>query len=132
MVKLIEEEDATNSVELVYKDIKNNFDMIPNLFKAMAASDPVWLEMNWYREKKIMIEDGPLDKKTRELIAFAVSVINNCEYCSLAHEVMAYRQGATQDEINHARQVIELFTSFNAIANSFSDLPCDIKLKQGN
>ena len=129
MVKLLEEEAATDSVEIVYQDIKHNFGMIPNLFKAMAASDPVWLEMNWYREKQIMIEPGPLDKKTRELIAFAVSVVNNCEYCSLAHEAMAHKQGASMEEIHHARQVIELFTSFNAIANSFSDLPCDIKLK---
>ena len=129
MVKLLEEEDATNSVELIYKDIKDNFCMIPNLFKAMAAADPTWLELNWYREKQIMIESGPLEKKTRELIAFAVSIVNNCEYCSSAHEMMAHQQGASMEEINHARQVVELFSSFNAIANSFPDLPCDIKLK---
>lgn len=129
MVMLLEEKDATNSVELIYKDIKDNFGMIPNLFKAMAAIDPTWLELNWYREKQIMIENGPLEKKTRELIAFAVSIVNNCEYCSSAHEMMAHQQGASMEEINHARQVVELFSSFNAIANSFPDLPCDIKLK---
>ena len=80
MVKLLEEEDATNSVELIYKDIKDNFGMIPNLFKAMAAADPIWLELNWYRENQIMIESGPLEKKTRELIAFAVSMVNNRKY----------------------------------------------------
>lgn len=51
MVKLLEE-DATNNVEIIYKDIKNNFSMVPNLFKAMAAIDPNWLELNWYRENK--------------------------------------------------------------------------------
>jgi len=76
-----------------------------------------------------MIEDGPLDRKTRELIAFAVSVINNCEYSSLAHEKMARNQGASEEEINHARQVIELFASFNAIASSFPKIPCDIKFE---
>jgi len=129
MVKLLEEEDATNNVEIIYKDIKNNFGMIPNFFKAMAAADPSWLELNWYREKQIMIEAGPLDKKTRELIAFAVSVVNNCEYCSSAHEMMAQQQGASKKEISHVRQIIELFASFSAIANSFPDLPSDIKPK---
>ncbi len=124
---LLEEQESTGTTKIVYDDIKRTFGIIPNLFKVMAAADPDWLEMNWYREKKIMIEEGPLDRKTRELIAFAVSVINNCEYCSLAHEKMARMQGASQDEINHARQVIELFASFNAIANSFTDLPSDIK-----
>jgi len=127
MVKLLQDEEATDTAKFVFNDIKQTFGMIPNLFKAIAAADPCWLEMNWYREKKIMIEEGPLDRKTRELIAFAVSVINNCEYCSLAHEKMARMQGASEEEINHARQVIELFASFNAIANSFPDLPCDIK-----
>ncbi len=129
MVKLLEEEDAINGVELIYSDIKENLGMVPNLFKAMAAIDPIWLELNWYREKQIMIDSGPLDKKTRELVAFAVSVVNNCDYCFSAHEMMAHKKGASLEEINHVRQIIELFTSFNVIANSFSDLPCDIKLK---
>jgi len=127
MVELLQEEEAAGTAKLVYDDIKQTFGMIPNLFKAMAAADPCWLEMNWYREKKIMIEEGPLDNKTRELIAFAVSVVNNCEYCSLVHENMARMQGASKDEINHARQIIELFASFNVITNSFPDLPCDIR-----
>jgi len=47
----------------------------------------------------------------------------------LAHEAMAGQLGATKDEINHAKRVIELFSSFNAIANSMHDLPCDIRPK---
>lgn len=127
MTDLLEENEATGKVQDVYADIKNSFGMVPNLFKAMAAADPDWLEMNWEREKAIMLEDGPLDKKTRELIAFTVSVINKCEYCILAHEAMALKQGVTKQEMAHTRQVIELFSSFNAIANSYQDLPCDIK-----
>ncbi len=129
MTKLITEDQATAKTKEVYQDIKNTFGMVPNLFKAMAAADPEWLEINWQREKTIMIEEGPLDRKTRELIALTVSIVNNCEYCSLAHEAMAGHMGATKEEINHAKRVIELFASFNAIANSFNDLPCDIRPK---
>lgn len=127
MTKFINEEQATGKTKEVYDDIIKSFGMVPNLFKAMAAADPDWLAMNWEREKAIMIKDGPLDRKTRELIALAVSIINNCDYCSMAHEAMAGHMGASKDEINHAKRIIELFASFNAIANSFHDLPCDIK-----
>lgn len=127
MVNMISEEEATGKTKAVYDDIRSNFGMVPNLFKAMAAVDPDWLEINWQREKKVMVDDGPLDHKYRELIALAVSIVNNCEYCTLAHEAIAGKQGASQEEIGHAKQVIELFASFNAIANSFQGIPCDIK-----
>lgn len=129
MTRLISEDQATGKTQEIYQDIKNSFGMVPNLFKAMAAADPDWLALNWQREKAIMIEEGPLDRKTRELIALTVSILNNCEYCSLAHEAMAGQVGASKDEINHAKRVIELFASFNAIANSLHDLPCDIRPK---
>jgi len=129
MTRLLSEEQATGKTQEVYEDIKQTFGMVPNLFKAMAAADPDWLAINWQREKSIMVEDGPLDRKTRELIAMSISIINNCEYCSLAHEAMAGHLGASNAEINHAKQVIELFASFNAIANAYHNIPCDIKPK---
>lgn len=128
MTKLISEEQAEGTVREVYDDIRSKFGMVPNLFKTMAH-DPEWLETNWTREKRIMLEDAPLDHKTRELIAMAVSFVNNCDYCTLAHEAMARRVGASEAEIVHARQVIELFSSFNAIANAHPDMECDIKPK---
>jgi len=130
MTKFITEEQATGKTKEIYKDIKKTFGMVPNLFKAMAAADSDWLAINWQREKNIMIGEGPLDRKTRELIALTVSIVNNCEYCSLAHEAMAEHMGASKDEINHAKRVIELFSSFNAIANSYRDMPCDIRPKE--
>ena len=130
MAKLLEPANATGKVKEIYADIESKFGVVPNLFKAMAAADPDWLELNWNREKKIMLEDGPLDHKTRELIAMAVSIINNCDYCKLAHEAMAVGQGASREEVNHAKRVVELFSSFNAVAHSFDNLPCDIKPPQ--
>ena len=52
MTQLISEDQATEKTKEVYQDIKDTFGMVPNLFKAMAASDPEWLEINWQREKK--------------------------------------------------------------------------------
>ncbi|MDH5479978.1 MAG: carboxymuconolactone decarboxylase family protein [Nitrosomonas sp.] len=129
MTHFLEPQDATGLAKEIYDDIEANFGMVPNIFKAMGAADPKWLAINWQREKQIMLEDGPLDRKTRELIAMAVSMTNNCEYCSFAHETMALNEGVTEEMLSHAKQVIELFSSFNAIIHSYPGMPCDIKPK---
>ena len=125
MSALLSEEDATGKAKQIYDDIQKSFGMVPNFFKAQASVDPDWLELNWQREKKIMIDEGALDRKTKEIIALAVSLVNGCEYCSLAHESVALMTGASQHEINEAKKVVELFCSFNSIADSLR-VPCDI------
>jgi uncharacterized peroxidase-related enzyme len=127
MSKLVLEEEAMGKVAEVYADIKEKFGMVPNFFKAQAAIDADWLEVNWQRTKHIMLSSDGLDRKTRELIAFAVSEVNHCEYCTLAHETMARMSGATDREINQTRQIIELFCRFNAIADTLR-VPCDVSL----
>ncbi len=130
MSVLLSEQDATGKAKQIYDEIQEAFGMVPNFFKAQAAIDPEWLELNWQREKKIMIEEGGLDRKTKELIAMVVSLVNGCEYCSLAHESVALMSGASQEEVNDAKKVVELFSSFNAIADSLR-IPCDIIPPQG-
>ncbi len=125
MSTLLSEEDATGKAKQVYDEIRESFGMVPNFFKAQAAVDPEWLALNWQRQKLIMLADGALDRKTKELLALAVSLVNGCEYCSLAHEGVALMSGASQEEVNEAKKVVELFASFNAIADSLR-VPCDI------
>jgi AhpD family alkylhydroperoxidase len=74
---------------------------------------------------------GGLERKTKELIALAVSLVNRCEYCCLAHETMALMSGATEQEINETKAVIELFASFNSIADSLR-IPCDVTPMMAN
>ena len=125
MIKLVSEDEAQGKVTEVYAEIKQEFGTVPNFFKAQAAVDADWLEVNWQREKVIMLSSGGLDRKTRELIAYAVSEVNRNEYCTLAHEGMAREAGATDQEIGQTRQIIELFCSFSAIAETLS-VPIDI------
>lgn len=126
MSALLSEEDATGKAKEVYDEIRAAFGMVPNFFKAQAAVDPEWLALNWQREKLIMLAEGALDRKTKELLAMAISLVNGCEYCSLAHESVALMSGASQEEVNEAKKVVELFASFNAIADSLR-VPCDIR-----
>ena len=123
---LIEVEDATGKVKEVYEDIERHFGMVPNFFKAQAAVDPSWLEVNWQRLKLIMLAETGLDRKTRELIALTVSLVRGCEYCSLAHETMALMTGATPDDVAEVKKIVELFASFTSIADSLQ-VPCDVR-----
>src|SRR5512135_3430747 len=80
-VKLIPEEEATGKVKALYQEIKERLgtDFVPNLYRAMA-SNPEYLEANWRKDQAIMSESKRLDPLTKEIIAVAVSAVNNCHY----------------------------------------------------
>ncbi len=80
MGKLLSEAEARGQVAEVYEDIKACFGMVPYFFKVQAAVAPGWLDLNWQMTKHIMLSAGGLDRKTRELIALAVSDVNHCAY----------------------------------------------------
>ncbi len=115
----------TGRTQEILDEIQNTLGMIPNFYKAQAEVDPVWLELNWNRMKAIMLSEGALDRKTKELLAMTVALVSRSEYCSLAHETMARMSGATESEVTETKRVIELFSSFTAIAESLR-VPCDI------
>jgi alkylhydroperoxidase family enzyme len=80
-IKLIPEEEATGKVKEIYGEIKSQLgiDFVPNLYRVMA-SKPDYLEANWSKVKAIMVEEGKLDRLTKEIIAVAVSAVNACDY----------------------------------------------------
>lgn len=125
MGSLISDEEATGKVKDIFDEIKTNMGMVPNFFRAQAGEDPEWLALNWTRWKVIMGQERSLDRKTKELVAMAVSIVNSCQYCSLAHEAMALMVGASEAEITETKEVIELFASFTKIADSLQ-IPCDV------
>jgi len=80
-IKLIHEDEATDKVKEIYEDIKARLgiDFVPNLYKVMAAK-PGYLEANWNKVKEVMIQQGKLDRLTKEIVAVAVSAVQGCEY----------------------------------------------------
>jgi alkylhydroperoxidase family enzyme len=81
VTKMIAEDEATDRVAEIYAEIKSAFgiDFVPNMYKVMAPN-PAYLEANWNRVKAVMIEQGRLDRLTKEIIAVAVSAVNSCDY----------------------------------------------------
>ena len=80
-VKMVSEQEATGRVREIYQEIMTQLgiDFVPNLYKVMA-SKPGYLEANWIKTKAVMVEDGKLDRLTKEVIAVAVSAANACDY----------------------------------------------------
>ena len=117
MVALISEREATGKVKEIYDQIQEAFGLpfVPNLFKAMAHN-PELLEANWKRLGTIMGR-GRLDRKTKEMIAVAVSATNNCEYCVNAHTAALKRMGVTDAELLELMSVVDLFSGFNKFAD---------------
>ena len=54
-----------------------------------------------------------LDPKTKELIAFAVSVTNNCGYCSDAHRATALQAGVTEEDLTAALEIVAATSAIN-------------------
>jgi alkylhydroperoxidase/carboxymuconolactone decarboxylase family protein YurZ len=72
--------EATGKVKEVYEDIMStkNIDFVPNFWQALS-NHPDHLEATWQKLKTVM-QPGKLDLLTKEMIALAVSITNNCTY----------------------------------------------------
>ena len=73
-------ENATGKVKEVYEDIMatKEIDFVPNFWQALS-NNPDHLEATWQKLKTVM-KPGKLDLLTKEIIAMAVSITNNCTY----------------------------------------------------
>jgi len=59
----------------------------PDAMKAFGAFDAA------------VMADGALSKKTKELIAVAVALTTQCQYCLTIHSELANKAGATEAEL---------------------------------
>jgi AhpD family alkylhydroperoxidase len=73
----------------------------------LAAAQPAVMEAFWKLHKQTTTS-GALDRKTKELIALAISVVMRCDDCIAHHTSDALNVGATRDEICDALAVATL------------------------
>ena len=80
LYRTVSPEEATGKVKEVYDDIKETkeIDFVPNIWQALS-NNPDHLEATWQKLKTVM-KPGKLDLRTKEMIALAVSITNNCTY----------------------------------------------------
>ncbi len=112
-------------VKEVYQDIRDsrNTKYIGNFWKYLAF-DPSLLKNVWTDVKNMMVKDTVIDKKTKEMIYMAVSITNNCSYCTHSHTASAKKLGMTPEEHSEFLSIIALAAKTNQLVNGLQ-VPID-------
>tara|TARA_Y100001935_G_C16841841_1_gene284460 strand:- start:50 stop:451 length:402 start_codon:yes stop_codon:yes gene_type:complete len=121
--KITEEDDQL--VKETYQDIRNtrNTDYIGNFWKYLAF-DPSLLKEVWTDVKNLMTKETLIDKKTKEMIYMAVSITNNCSYCTHSHTASAKKLGMTDEEHSEFLKIVALAAKTNQLVNGLQ-VPVD-------
>ena len=112
-------------IEDIYKDIKQtrNTSYIGNFWKYLAF-DPNLLKNVWTDIKNIMVKESIIPNKTKEMIYMAVSITNNCSYCTHSHTAAAKKLGMTSEEHSEFLNIIALAAKTNQLVNGIQ-VPVD-------
>jgi len=122
-VPYVGEADATGVVREIFDEIRATFRLpfVPNLFRVMAHN-PAYLKASWERVKVVM-GPGLIDRKTKEMIAVAVSATNGCDYCVSAHTAALRAMGSNDQELVELMAVVDLFSGFNKLLEGLQVSP---------
>ena len=127
LVSTIKRNDDENHpiIKEVYQDIKQsrNTTYIGNFWRYLAF-DPDLLKNVWTDIKNIMVKETIIPNKTKEMIYMAVSITNNCSYCTHSHTAAAKTLAMTADEHSEFLSVIALAAKTNQLVNSIQ-VPVD-------
>jgi len=117
LTRPIPEDEAAGKVKAVYDDIlaSRNLARVPAFWKAVAAN-PDYLEATWNRLKTVM-DEGRIDRRTKEMIAVAVSATNNCDYCIRSHTDALRALGVDDATLVELMAVVDVFNGTNAVAS---------------
>jgi len=121
--KTTKEDDQV--VKETYQDIRDtrNTDYIGNFWKYLAF-DPSLLKEVWSDVKNLMIKETLIDKKSKEMIYMAVSITNNCSYCTHSHTASAKKLGMTDEEHAEFLKIVALAAKTNQLVNGLQ-VPVD-------
>ena len=121
--KTTEENDQL--VKETYQDIRDTrkTEYIGNFWKYLAF-DPSLLKEVWTDVKNIMVKETMIDKKTKEMIYMAVSITNNCSYCTHSHTASAKKLGMSDEEHSEFLRIVALAAKTNQLVNGLQ-VPVD-------
>ena len=121
--KTTKEDDQV--VKETYQDIRDtrNTEYIGNFWKYLAF-DPSLLKEVWSDVKNLMTKETLIDKKSKEMIYMAVSITNNCSYCTHSHTASAKKLGMTDEEHAEFLKIVALAAKTNQLVNGLQ-VPVD-------
>ena len=88
------------------------------------AFDPSLLKEVWTDVKNVMTKETLIDKKTKEMIYMAVSITNNCSYCTHSHTASAKKLGMSDEEHSEFLRIVALAAKTNQLVNGLQ-VPVD-------
>lgn len=115
----VEYSEASPEVRAVYDDIMRTrgTDWINNFWKALAHDLPT-LRRTWESVKQIM-GPGALDALTKEMVYLAVSVTNQCPYCTASHTAAARKAGMTDAMFAELMAVVGMANETNRLSSGY-------------
>lgn len=118
-------DESDPSVKNIYQDIRDlrKTNYIGNFWRYLAF-DPSLLKNVWEDVKNLMVKDTIIDKKTKEMIYMAVSITNNCSYCTHSHTATAKKLGMTKEEHSEFLSIVALAAKTNQLVNGLQ-VPID-------
>ena len=118
-------DESNPIVKDIYQDIRDSrkTNYIGNFWRYLAF-DPSLLKNVWQDVKNLMVKDTNIDKKTKEMIYMAVSITNNCSYCTHSHTATAKKLGMTQEEHSEFLSIVALAAKTNQLVNGLQ-VPID-------
>ena len=66
---------------------------------------------------ELVLKDGSLDAKTKELVAVACTYMTRCPYCIEGHAKAALKKGATREELAEVIQIAMALSAGACIAH---------------
>ena len=118
-------EENDQLIKETYKDIRDTrkTEYIGNFWKYLAF-DPSLLKEVWTDVKNVMTKETLIDKKTKEMIYMAVSITNNCSYCTHSHTTSAKKLGMNEEEYSEFLRIVSLAAKTNQLVNGLQ-IPVD-------
>ena len=96
-IAVIEENQAEGNIAEAYRQMKSQMGSVPNVMKIFSTW-PELFEVVSKGFQTVMISETKLPRPVKEMIAAAVSQINQCQYC-VAHHVNFMKQYGISDEM---------------------------------
>jgi AhpD family alkylhydroperoxidase len=112
-------EEANENSQGIFKAVKGNIGMLPNLYATMGVSDKLLGGFLTFTET---LKSGEFTGKEYEVIALDTSEANACAYCISAHTAIGKMNGLTEQDTLDIRDQSIADTKFNALATLASEL----------
>jgi uncharacterized peroxidase-related enzyme len=97
VVNPLTKEQAATEVHELFEKLAARAGKVPNMFAAMAhRPDALKAFLPLYA---VIINQGTVEAKYKELAYLRASMVNGCEYCTRAHSASSKRAGVTAEQI---------------------------------